>query len=54
MLPIAECISSQARTDSHARALMCSRDPKADVSAVVPDSGVRTSTVSCRYGVSHP
>ena len=27
-LPIVERISSQARTDSHARALMCSAGPK--------------------------
>ena len=32
----AERISSQARTDSQARALICSREPKAHPSAVVP------------------
>ena len=47
-------ISSQARTDAQARALMCSREPKADPSAMVPDSGLRTSTVSCTYGVCNP
>ena len=36
------------------RRLMCSREPKANHRAVVPRSGLRTSTVSCTYGVSHP
>ena len=47
-------ISSQARTDSQARALMCSREPKEDPSAVVPDLRLRKSTVSCTCDVSHP
>ena len=34
--------------------MMFSREPKADPSTIVPDSGVRTSTVSCTHGVSHP
>ena len=50
-LPGEDCLGD---TDSHARALMCSREPKAEPSAVVPASGVRTSTVSCTYGVSQP
>ena len=33
---------------------MCSQEPKADPSAVVPETGLRTSTVSCTYDVSHP
>ena len=38
--------SSQARTDSQARPLICSRVPKAEPGAVVPASGLRTTTVS--------
>ena len=43
---MAERKSSQARTDSQARALICSREPKAEPRAVVPASGLRTTTVS--------
>ena len=53
-LTIAEHISSQARTDSQARVLTCSREPKADPSAVVPQSEPRMATVSWTYSVCHP
>ena len=53
-LTIAEHISSQARTDSQARVLACSREPQADPSAVVPQSEPRMATVSWTYGVCHP
>ena len=38
--------SPHARTDSQARALICSRVPKAEPRAVAPASGPRTTTVS--------
>ena len=46
-LVVAERSSSQVYTDWQARALICSREPKADASAVVPESQVRSRTV-CR------
>ena len=47
-------VSTLPGEDHPSGSVMCSREPNADPSAVVPESGLGTSTVSCTYGVSHP
>ena len=44
----------RAHFGSQTSALTCSREPKTNPNAMVPESGLRTATVSWTHGVPHP